>query len=238
MAAFRDVFCHQADDRLVAVNMSLGANEEAEADESGGCDHQRDKTVAAKEVHVFVCSGAPGASPSFSLKFATVIDRRYRRNVLNISPRSFVSHWVPAIAWMVLIFAGSTDVLSAEETSRFLVPFLRWLDPHMSFAMIAAIHMSVRKLGHVTEYAVLAALLWRVMRPLWPEWLWWPALASLGVCVVYAWLDEFHQSFVPSRTSSENDVMIDMFGAIAALVVCLAISQQTARQRFDGSKPT
>lgn len=158
--------------------------------------------------------------------------------VLNMSLRSFVSKWMPAIAWMILIFAGSTDALSAEQTSRFLVPFLRWLDPHISLTMIAAIHLSVRKLGHVTEYAILAVLWWRAARALWPERFWWPVLASLGVSAVYAWLDEFHQSFVPSRTSSENDVMIDIFGAIAALVVCLAISQRTARQRLDESKPT
>src|SRR5690349_16332641 len=78
--------------------------------------------------------------------------------------RGIVSSWVPVIAWMVLIFIGSSDVLSAEHTSRFLVPFLRWLDPHISYATIAAVHLVVRKLGHFTEYAILAALVWRALR--------------------------------------------------------------------------
>jgi hypothetical protein len=47
---------------------------------------------------------------------------------------------------MLLIFVGSTDVLSAEHTSRFLVPFLRWLDPHISLAAINAIQLAVRNL--------------------------------------------------------------------------------------------
>ena len=66
--------------------------------------------------------------------------------------RTLVSRWVPVVTWMLLIFAGSSDVLSAEHTSRFIVPFLRWFDPQISFAAIAAIHLTLRKLGHLTEY--------------------------------------------------------------------------------------
>src|SRR5260370_39106727 len=75
--------------------------------------------------------------------------------------RWFVSKWMPVIDWMFLMFVGSTDVLSAEHTSRFLVPFLLWLDPHISAATIVSIHFALRKIGHFTEYAILAALLWR-----------------------------------------------------------------------------
>ncbi len=52
------------------------------------------------------------------------------------------------IIWMTLIFIGSTDVLSAEHTSRFLVPFFRWLDPQISWAALNSIQMMIRKLGH------------------------------------------------------------------------------------------
>src|SRR5438046_9749718 len=76
----------------------------------------------------------------------------------------FVRYWMPAIVWMAVIFLGSTDMLSAEHTSRFLVPFLRWIDPQISFATLNAIQLGIRKLGHLTEYAVLAMLLWRALR--------------------------------------------------------------------------
>src|SRR5260370_16334814 len=75
--------------------------------------------------------------------------------------KSFLKYWLPVLIWLGLIFVGSTDVLSAAQTSRFLVPFLRWLDPQISEATIAAIQLVVRKLGHITEYAILAMLLWR-----------------------------------------------------------------------------
>ena len=75
----------------------------------------------------------------------------------------FVRYWMPAIVWMALIFLGSTDMLSAEHTSRFLVPFLRWLDPQISLATLNTIQIGIRKLGHLTEYAILAVLLWRAL---------------------------------------------------------------------------
>src|SRR5260370_32491122 len=78
--------------------------------------------------------------------------------------KSFLKYWMPAIVWMTLMFLGSTDLLSAEHTSRFLVPFLRWLDPQISLAALAAIQLGIRKLGHLTEYAILAMLLWRAFR--------------------------------------------------------------------------
>src|SRR6266705_4116904 len=78
--------------------------------------------------------------------------------------KSFLKSWLPPFIWLGVIFVGSTGVMSAEQTSRFLVPFLRWLDPQISFATIAAIHFALRKLGHLTEYAIFAALLWRALR--------------------------------------------------------------------------
>src|SRR5438552_19121770 len=78
--------------------------------------------------------------------------------------RRFVRYWMPAIVWMAVIFLGSTDMLSAEHTSPFLVPFLRWLDPQISLAALSAIQLGIRKLGHLTEYAILAMLFWRALR--------------------------------------------------------------------------
>ena len=138
---------------------------------------------------------------------------------LKTKVRNLVSRWMPVIAWMLLIFAGSTDALSAEQTSRFLVPFLRWLDPDISFATLAAIQLVMRKMGHLTEYAILAALLWRALRDSALK-LWEPASIALFIAGSYAALDEFHQSFVPSRTAALGDVLIDLCGALVAVAIC------------------
>jgi len=144
-----------------------------------------------------------------------------------MSTRDFVFKWVPVIAWMILIFVGSTDVLSAEHTSRYLAPFLRWLDPHISFPTIAHVNILLRKLGHLTEYGILAALLWSALRvTLRSISMSTIAVVALVICAVFAASDEFHQSFVPSRTPSENDIMIDICGAILGLTICLLLAQR------------
>ena len=140
----------------------------------------------------------------------------------------FLKYWLPLLIWMVLIFIGSTDVLSAEHTSRFLVPFLHWLDPQISWVAINSIQVVVRKLGHLTEYAILATLIWRALRSAenWKRSTLILFTVSLIGCAIFAASDEFHQSFVPSRTSSVNDVMIDIFGAGIALAICVALESR------------
>ncbi len=128
------------------------------------------------------------------------------------------------------MFVGSTDILSAEHTSRFLVPFLRWLDPQISWAALNAIQITVRKLGHVIEYAILAALLWRALRGGTRLTLKVGILFAVAwlVCAIFAASDEFHQSFVSSRTASGTDVMIDICGALIGLAICVAVASRKA----------
>jgi VanZ family protein len=135
---------------------------------------------------------------------------------------------MPAILWMTIIFLGSSDMLSAEHTSRFLVPFLRWLDPQISFAALFAIQLGIRKLGHLTEYAILATLLWRALRggTRWQMKMSILFLVAVLACGIFAASDEFHQSFVPSRTSSPQDVMIDICGALLGLAVCWMLARR------------
>lgn len=130
---------------------------------------------------------------------------------------------------MALIFSASTDLLSTQHTSRYLVPFLRWLMPDVSGQTIIQIHFFLRKAAHVTEYAILAVLLWRAFRfhridvrsSLWPQ-----AAIALVITVLFAMSDEYHQSYVPSRGASHGDVMIDSCGALAALAVRWGISRR------------
>jgi VanZ family protein len=139
--------------------------------------------------------------------------------------KSFLKYWLPVLFWLGLIFIGSTDALSAEHTSRFLVPFLRWLDPHISGTTLNSLQVLIRKLGHLTEYAILATLVWRALRLgiVWKSPIASPFWSALIGCAIFAASDEFHQSFVPTRTSSLNDVMIDLCGALIGLAICVAL---------------
>ncbi len=125
---------------------------------------------------------------------------------------------MPILAWMLVIFGASTDLGSAEHTSRFLIPVLRWLDPQISFAAIAAVQLFVRKAAHVTEYAILALLLLRALRACVRVTFARQAAIVLVVAGLYAATDEFHQSFLPSRTASSRDVLVDCCGAALGLL--------------------
>src|SRR5205823_14527715 len=75
--------------------------------------------------------------------------------------KRLLKNWLPVFIWLAVIFLGSTDLMSAEHTSRFIVPFLRWLNPDISLETLASIHSIIRKCAHLGEYAVLALLLLR-----------------------------------------------------------------------------
>jgi VanZ family protein len=132
----------------------------------------------------------------------------------------FLRYWLPFLVWITLIFVGSTDLMSAEHTSRFIVPFLRWLDPTMSVETLLQVHFYLRKAAHVSEYAVLAALLYRALvNTILQSRVLLSAAIVLVVCSIYAMTDEFHQSFVPSRTASARDVVIDSVGALVGMLL-------------------
>src|SRR5437763_16781235 len=107
---------------------------------------------------------------------------------------SFFKYWLPVLIWLGLIFASSTDALSAEHTSRFLVPFLRWLDPQISFATLNAIQFGIRKLAHLSEYAILTMLLWRALRrgTRWQMKMSILFLVAAIACAIFAASYEFH----------------------------------------------
>ena len=134
-------------------------------------------------------------------------------------PWSGLSRWLAVLAWMAFIFVGSTDLLASHRTSRFIGPILRWFNPNVSEATIARVQMVVRKTGHLTEYGILAVLLARALQPgsaaaLTPgAW-----RLAMGLCVLYACADEFHQAFEPSRQASVGDVLLDTAGGVLGLL--------------------
>ncbi len=142
--------------------------------------------------------------------------------------------WVPALVWMVVIFVGSTDLLSSQQTSRFLGPFLRWLSPGISEESIRFAQFIVRKCGHLTEYALLAALFYRALSLTWRTsalWAWRTALGAFALAAAYATTDEIHQGLVATRYGSGIDVLIDSAGAAFGLAAIWAWQRVRSAKR-------
>jgi VanZ family protein len=149
--------------------------------------------------------------------------------------RFLIKYWLPVLVWMGLIFTGSADASSGSHISRLVAPVVRWLFPHISEQALDTVVLCTRKCGHLGEYAVLAILLWRALgkRPgNEPAPRRWPVAAlALLLAALYAASDEFHQTFVPTRTGSVLDVLLDTFGAMLGLAACLAFGARLAAGR-------
>jgi VanZ family protein len=126
--------------------------------------------------------------------------------------------WGPALVWAMVIFGMSTDTFSAEHTGSIIEPILRWIYPAITNEQFALIHHLIRKSAHFTEYFIFALLLFRGVRRGRAGWRWSWGLSALLIAAVYACVDEFHQSFVPSRTSSPWDSLLDSVGAFVAVI--------------------
>jgi len=130
---------------------------------------------------------------------------------------------------MLLIAVSSSDRFSSEHTGSMLNALLHAL--HFPARNIDVINEVVRKTGHFFGYGLLSVFLfiaWRgTLREHWPHAnrLWSARWAALAICstTVVAALDEFHQSFIPSRTSTPRDVLLDTAGAAFMQLLIMAV---------------
>ncbi|HXY06506.1 MAG TPA: VanZ family protein [Terriglobales bacterium] len=137
--------------------------------------------------------------------------------------KELLKTWIAAGLWIVLIMIESTSYLSSANTSRFLYPILHYLFG-IEDASFQALHHYLRKTGHFVGYFILSFLLfrsWRVTLPLSSRWaMRWAAIAFLMSGLV-ASMDEWHQTFLPSRTGTIHDVILDSIGALIAQILIL-----------------
>lgn len=131
--------------------------------------------------------------------------------------------WVPVLLWMALIFHASADAGSGEDSGALTQWLLHAFGLRLGPEGTQAFHHGLRKLGHLTEYGVLAILLARAHQGPWPRqagallWVW-------ILCGAYAISDELHQALVPRRGPALTDVFIDATGAAMALLVGSALA--------------
>ncbi len=144
--------------------------------------------------------------------------------------------WLPALFWLAVIAWESTPYGSSANTGVLLFPILHFLHPQMTAAQLEFANALARKIGHFTGYGLLSLFMFRgwwgtvaVPRaakqlPSWRSMLhaWSGRAATLAMVstVLVASLDEWHQAFIPGRTSTWRDVVLDsMAGAFVQLMV-------------------
>jgi VanZ family protein len=141
--------------------------------------------------------------------------------------------WLPVLLWLVVI-AIESMFLSSGVTSGWLWRAFRFLHIPIYLDVFDQIHHFLRKAGHVTGYGILCVLAFRGCyrtfleakpgnHPSPPKYRRRAALLALGLTLLTAILDEWHQSFDPSRTSSVLDVGLDILGGVIFLSVALFV---------------
>ena len=147
--------------------------------------------------------------------------------------------WAPTIIWLGMIAFFSTDTFSARHTASILERIIRFFYREISTWHFHILHVMVRKTAHFTVYGLLslsAFYSWRATFPRRSRWVFSWSVLALVLTLVAASLDEFHQSFVPSRGPSVYDVMLDMMGAIFVQIL-LATLMATKASSTRLTKP-
>lgn len=135
---------------------------------------------------------------------------------------------VLAIVWMCVIFAFSAQTKEessgvSESFSYRMVSSTRFFF-HLDMSdervreIAGAIEGLVRKAAHMTEYGILAVLLF-VWMGQWEIGFLRRGGTAFGAAAVYAASDEIHQLFVAGRSGRFSDVCIDSAGAFLGLIV-------------------
>jgi VanZ family protein len=150
---------------------------------------------------------------------------------LTPSTRRILKSWLPSALWFAVIVLESTNLGSSENTSRILYPIFHFL-VSMDPVRFAAWHHVLRKIGHFVGYFTLSVLLFRSWRSSFPRlstsWcVQWATLAFSNTALV-AWLDEWHQTSMPSRTGVLSDVVLDSCAGFTAQIVILLILRARA----------
>ncbi|MGH9939734.1 MAG: VanZ family protein [Blastocatellia bacterium] len=139
-----------------------------------------------------------------------------------------LKYWAPPIVWMSAIFYFSTDTFSGDNTGSLLRKIVNLIYPGITRELFDSIHFYVRKAGHFTGYAILASLLFRAFRSgAGARWRWKWAIGSLLIVVLYALLDEYHQTFTRHRVGSVYDSLTDVSGAVTALVLLWLVRRKS-----------
>ena len=149
-----------------------------------------------------------------------------------LKPLSFL----PAILMMYVIYSFSAQTgevsgqLSYKISYKIVETKNQLLNENKSSAELAVsadtIHFYVRKAGHMTEYFLLAVAISFPLYVYGVRGIWLVILAGI-ICVGFAGLDEYHQSFVADRGPSLRDVGIDSIGALIRILMVQAFCWST-----------
>lgn len=137
---------------------------------------------------------------------------------------------IAAIIWMTGIFcATQLPYFTGENTSKTIEKVVdtehKTIDtPSADHGVIKVLNFLIRKATHLTVFGVLAFLLFKSV-----EASRFSYLLAWILTALYAMSDEYHQSFMPGRTATYKDVLVDACGALIVLSVVYLLRKRKKR---------
>jgi len=138
--------------------------------------------------------------------------------------------------WLCAQALFSTDAFSAEHTGSILWKIVHAIYSGITAGQFEVLHFLVRKSAHFCTYGVLSVFAfysWRATLPGAERWAFRWGFMAVCTALAAGSLDEIHQSFVPSRTASSKDVLLDTIGAICfQVVLALTLRRKRSAREF------
>lgn len=134
--------------------------------------------------------------------------------------------WLAAAGWygVIFFFSAQTGDASGEISDRLAFDLLRWETDNpwtlseVQYAFFQLVTFLLRKTAHMAVFFVLTFFLLLGLKDLIPS-VKVRAATAVGLCAVLAALDELHQYFVPGRSCQLTDVVIDLLGGLACVLL-------------------
>jgi len=140
----------------------------------------------------------------------------------------WISAWLPVAIGISVIVIESTVWFGADHTSGPLRAIVEAIFGPISDARWEPIHHYIRKSGHFVGYGLLGLMwlrAWWLTLALRASAFWKCALLALASTALVASCDEWHQTFLPNRTGTPWDVLLDSCGATVAMLLVFAYAR-------------
>jgi VanZ family protein len=155
-------------------------------------------------------------------------------------------YWLLPIFWMGVIFYVSSQPYEDQDIKpllenrldlSFFEPLLGWVSFTYNGTIISVaaqgeagfIEFLIRKGAHAAVFFLLACFFYIAIRKSTELKFKYVLVISFFAAVAYAITDEIHQGFTPNRTPYIGDVVLDAFGAFAAVILLMAIRKWKKR---------
>ena len=131
---------------------------------------------------------------------------------------------IAVIIWMIVIFMFSAMV--GDDSGNLSTIIVKTIfRNNTSIAESELAHIVVRKIAHMTEYAIFCLLIINLEKQIGFKIRLKHILIGIIISCIYAMTDEYHQSFVNERSGNIIDVGIDTLGAAIAGIAVLIVSR-------------